>query len=129
MFHHMGSTELAANLFSTTQAADKLRRENARSKDRAGQIHKDVGRKVRQIIRELGGTMPEILEISGLLRPATGDSGIAVTVLPDISANHTSFPHPAQSCHPPFGHRSSYPLDTVQPVPWNAPGTRCPALL
>ena len=36
---HMGSTELAANLFRTTQAEDKLRRENVRSKDRAGQIH------------------------------------------------------------------------------------------
>jgi DNA-damage-inducible protein D len=58
---HMGSTELAANLFRTTQAEDKLRRENVRSKDRAGQIHKEVGRKVRQTIRELGGTMPENL--------------------------------------------------------------------
>ena len=36
---HMGSTELAANLFRTTQAEDKLRQENVRSKDRAGQIH------------------------------------------------------------------------------------------
>jgi DNA-damage-inducible protein D len=54
----MGNTELAANLFRTTQAEDKLRRENVRSKDRAGQIHKEVGRKVRQTIRELGGTMP-----------------------------------------------------------------------
>jgi DNA-damage-inducible protein D len=52
---HMGSTELAANLFSTAQAEDKLRRENFRSKDCAGQIHKEVGREVRQTIRELGG--------------------------------------------------------------------------
>ena len=33
---HLGSTELAANLFHTTQAEDKLRRENVRFKDRAG---------------------------------------------------------------------------------------------
>jgi DNA-damage-inducible protein D len=65
---HMGGTELAANLFRTTQAEDKLRRENVRSKDRAGQIHKEVGRKVRQTIRELGGTMPENLPTAESIR-------------------------------------------------------------
>jgi DNA-damage-inducible protein D len=40
---HMGSTELAANLF------------------RANQTHFEVGKKVRQTIREIGGTMPEVL--------------------------------------------------------------------
>ncbi|HEX5398362.1 MAG TPA: DNA damage-inducible protein D [Verrucomicrobiae bacterium] len=58
---HMGSTELAANLFRATQTEEKLRRENVRTKDHANQIHKEVGRKVRQTIRELGGTMPENL--------------------------------------------------------------------
>ncbi len=58
---HMGSTELAANLFRTTQAEEKLRRENVRSKNHANQVHQEVGRKVRQTIRELGGTMPENL--------------------------------------------------------------------
>lgn len=47
---YMGSTELAANLFHTTQAEDKLRRENVRSKDRAGQLHKEVGRKMQGIL-------------------------------------------------------------------------------
>lgn len=65
---HMGSTELAANLFRTTQAEDKLRRESVRSKDRASQIHKEVGRKVRQTIRELGGTMPENLPTAESIR-------------------------------------------------------------
>ena len=65
---HMGSTELAANLFCTTQAEDKLRRENVRSKDRASQIHKEVARKVRQTIRELGGTMPENLPTAESIR-------------------------------------------------------------
>ena len=50
------------------QAEDKLRRENVRSKDRAGQIHKEVGRKVRQTIRELGGTMPENLPTAKSIR-------------------------------------------------------------
>jgi DNA-damage-inducible protein D len=40
---HMGSTELAANLFRTTQAEDKLRRENVRSKEAANRIHSEVG--------------------------------------------------------------------------------------
>jgi len=58
---HMGSTELAANLFRATQAEDKLRREKITGKDRANKAHREVGAKVRQTIKELGGTMPEEL--------------------------------------------------------------------
>lgn len=58
---HMGSTELAANLFRATQTEEKLRRENIKGKARANQTHKEVGAKVRQTIKELGGTMPENL--------------------------------------------------------------------
>lgn len=58
---HMGSTELAANLFRATQTDEKLRRENIRGKEKANQTHYVVGRKVRQTIAELGGTMPEDL--------------------------------------------------------------------
>ena len=58
---HMGSTELAANLFRATQTEDKLRRENIKGKDKANQTHFEVGKKVRQTIKELGGTMPESL--------------------------------------------------------------------
>ena len=58
---HMGSTELAANLFRATQTEEKLRRENIRGKTNANQTHYDVGKKVRQTIEDLGGTMPEDL--------------------------------------------------------------------
>ncbi len=58
---HMGSTELAANLFRATQAEEKLRREKITGKDKANQAHREVGAKVRQTIKELGGTMPESL--------------------------------------------------------------------
>jgi DNA-damage-inducible protein D len=58
---HMGSTELAANLFRTTQTEEKLRREKIRGKETAHRTHHDVGAKIRQTIRELGGTMPEDL--------------------------------------------------------------------
>ena len=58
---HMGSTELAANLFRATQTDEKLRRENTRGKEMANQTHYEVGKKVRQTIAELGGTMLEDL--------------------------------------------------------------------
>ena len=58
---HMGSTELAANLFRATQAEEKLKRESVQSKQRANNTHYEVGKKVRDTIRELGGTMPEAM--------------------------------------------------------------------
>lgn len=58
---HMGSTELAANLFRSTQTDEKLRREGIKGKPQANKVHHDVGAKVRQTIKELGGTMPEDL--------------------------------------------------------------------
>lgn len=58
---HMGSTELAANLFRATQTEEKIRRENIQGKMAANQAHYEVGKKVRQTIAELGGTMPEDL--------------------------------------------------------------------
>lgn len=58
---HMGSTELAANLFRATQTEEKLKRDDVDNKKHANQTHLEVGRKVRQTIQELGGTMPEAL--------------------------------------------------------------------
>lgn len=58
---HMGSTELAANLFRATQTEEKLRRDRVCTKQQANQTHFDVGKKVRQTIQDLGGTMPEHL--------------------------------------------------------------------
>ena len=58
---HMGSTELAANLFRATQTEEKLRRDGVKGKAAANRTHKEVGEKVRQTIKELGGTMPEDL--------------------------------------------------------------------
>tara|TARA_R110000868_G_scaffold144960_4_gene364500 strand:+ start:14926 stop:15804 length:879 start_codon:yes stop_codon:yes gene_type:complete len=58
---HMGSTELAANLFRATQTEDKLKRDEVGNKSQANQTHYEVGAKVRETIQELGGTMPEDL--------------------------------------------------------------------
>ena len=79
---HMGSTELAANLFRATQTEEKLRRENTRGKAKANNTHFEVGKKVRQTIKELGGTMPEnlptadsIKQIESKEKKQSGDKG------------------------------------------------------
>ncbi|MDP8254353.1 MAG: DNA damage-inducible protein D [Candidatus Alcyoniella australis] len=61
---HMGSTELAANLFRATQTEEKLRRDEVKGKDAANWTHREVGAKVRLTIKELGGTMPEELPVA-----------------------------------------------------------------
>ena len=61
---HMGSTELAANLFRATQAEEKLRRDKVKGKAAANRTHRQVGEKVRKTIQELGGTMPEDLPVA-----------------------------------------------------------------
>jgi len=58
---HMGSAELAANLFRATQTEEKLKREEIKGKTNANKTHFKVGAKVRKTIAELGGTMPEDL--------------------------------------------------------------------
>lgn len=61
---HMGSTELAANLFRATQTEEKLRRDKVKGKAAANATHHEVGVKVRQAIRDIGGTMPENLPVA-----------------------------------------------------------------
>ena len=58
---YMGYEELAANLFRATQTEAKLRRENIQGKQVANKTHFEVGKKVRDTIKDLGGTMPEDL--------------------------------------------------------------------
>lgn len=65
---HMGSTELAANLFRATQTEEKLRNDNIQGKQKANQTHFEVGKKVRQTIKEIGGTMPENLPIADSIK-------------------------------------------------------------
>lgn len=65
---HMGSTELAANLFRATQTEERLRREGIKGKQNANRAHEEVGAKVRQTIKELGGTMPEDLPVADSIK-------------------------------------------------------------
>lgn len=65
---HMGSTELAANLFRATQTEEKLRRDNIKGKQKANQTHFEIGKKVRKTIEEIGGTMPESLPVAASIK-------------------------------------------------------------
>lgn len=58
---HMSAEELAANLFRSTQAEAKLRRDQVQGQDAANRVHYEAGKVVRRAIAELGGTMPESL--------------------------------------------------------------------
>jgi DNA-damage-inducible protein D len=57
-----GSEELGANLFRITQTEAKLKRENIHDDLSAQRTHFDIGKKVRQTIKEIGGEMPENLK-------------------------------------------------------------------
>jgi DNA-damage-inducible protein D len=65
---HMGSTELAANLFRATQTEEKLRRDNIKGKQQANKTHFEIGEKVRKTIEEIGGTMPEDLPVADSIK-------------------------------------------------------------
>lgn len=56
-----GNTELAANLFRITQTDEKIKKDRIVGDRAASQTHFMVGGKVRQTIKDIGGTMPEDL--------------------------------------------------------------------
>ena len=58
---YMGSEELGANLFRITQTDAKLKRDKVMKEKDACETHFTVGKKVRETIKDLGGTMPEDL--------------------------------------------------------------------
>ena len=58
---NMGSAELIANLFRISQTEQKLGNENIKLEKDANKTHYKVGKKIRNTIKKLGGTMPENL--------------------------------------------------------------------
>ena len=58
---NMGSEELADNLFRIVQTDSKLKKDNIKGENNANKTHFEVGSKIRNTIKELGGTMPEDL--------------------------------------------------------------------
>ena len=88
---HMGSEELAANLFRATQTEAKLKRENISGETKANSAHYEVGKKVRQTIEELGGTMPEELPASdGIGKAKTRIKNSTTENISEISKTNNS---------------------------------------
>lgn len=57
----MGSDELTANAFRSSLTRQKIQREQVKEKDKANQIHNEMGQAVRKTIIETGATLPEDL--------------------------------------------------------------------
>lgn len=62
LLDYAGSEELGANLFRITQTEAKLKRESIKGDSEAQRTHFEVGKKVRQTVKDIGGEMPENLE-------------------------------------------------------------------
>ncbi len=58
---NMCSDELIANLFRISQTEQKLKNDNIKGEGNANITHYEVAKKIRNTIKELGGTMPEDL--------------------------------------------------------------------
>ncbi len=58
---HMGSTELAANLFRITQTEERLKKGDIKRQEQADNTHYKIGEKVRETMKEISGITPEQL--------------------------------------------------------------------
>ncbi len=77
LLDHAGSTELAANLFRITQTEDKISKEKIRGQETASRVHFAIGGKVRQTIKDIGGTLPENLKSEKHIKEVKKDVKIA----------------------------------------------------
>ncbi len=69
LLDRMGRAELAANDFRITQTEDRLRKEGTIGQSNAMDVHHEVGKKVRNAIEDIGGTMPEDLAPEPSIKP------------------------------------------------------------
>jgi DNA-damage-inducible protein D len=60
-----------AFLFRATQAEEKLIRDKIKGKNAANNAHLEVGKKVREAIKDIGGTMPENLPVAEDIKKVT----------------------------------------------------------
>jgi len=90
LFDFMGKQELAANLFRVTETDARVRKAGIRGQQRLEQTAFDVGRAVRETMRQTSGTVPEDLPIeediakvrSGMKKTAKGFEKIDRKKLP-----------------------------------------------
>lgn len=57
----MDSTELAANFFRITQTEERLKKGDIQGDNKANKTHYNIGKKVRETMEEISGTLPEEL--------------------------------------------------------------------
>ena len=69
LLDRMSYLELAANDFRVAYTADKLERDNVLGQTAATEIHREVGKEVRETIKRLGGSMPEDLPAEPSIKP------------------------------------------------------------
>src|SRR5713101_7294674 len=69
LLDRMGRAELAANDFRITQTEERLRKEGTIGQTNAMDVHREVGKKVRNAIQDIGGTMPEDLAPEPSIKP------------------------------------------------------------
>jgi DNA-damage-inducible protein D len=63
LFDHMGRTELAANLFRVTMTEEKIKNEGIRGQHNLERAHRNVGRQVRNLVKDNTGKNPEDLPV------------------------------------------------------------------
>lgn len=68
LFDVMGKQELAANLFRITQTEAKIKKDAVRGQTALESTAHEVGRHVRNTIKQIGGTMPEDLPLAENIR-------------------------------------------------------------
>ncbi len=68
LMDRMDTTELIANQFRMSQTRETLKRENIRNQRDAMETHEIVGKKVRSVIEEIGGTLPENIPPAGPIK-------------------------------------------------------------
>ncbi len=60
---YMGRTELAANLFRVTQTEERLKQDEIKTQQQANKTHYNIGSRIRQMVEENTGKLPEQLPI------------------------------------------------------------------
>ena len=82
LYDRAGHTELAANDFRLTQAAEKISREGIQGEHAARETHRRVGAEVRAAIKKIGGTMPEDLPPEESLKKLTNKKRVKLPKSP-----------------------------------------------
>ena len=81
---YMGRTELAANLFRVTQTEEKLRQDDVKTQEHANKTHYNIGRRIRQMVEENTGKLPEQLPVERKLPEVKKELKKAKTALEKI---------------------------------------------